>query len=77
MRVKMTVDMSGTRNGAPWPPRGTPVELPDDEARQYIDADMAVPAGKEPPETATMPTDDLETRGGPLTTRTGPTKRAK
>lgn len=74
MRVKMKVDMSGTRDGVPWPPRGTVIELPDAEAQQYLDADMAVPAGKEAPETATMPADDVETRG-PVTTKTGPTAR--
>lgn len=74
MRVKMTVDMSGTRNGEPWPPRGTAIDLPDAEALQYISADMAKPAGEEPAETATMPTEDVETRG-PVTTKTGPTAR--
>jgi hypothetical protein len=74
MRVKMKVDMSGTRDGVPWPPRGTPIDLPEAEALQYLNADMAVPAGEEPPQTATMPTDDVETRG-PVTTRTGPVKK--
>lgn len=76
MRVKMKVDMSGTRDGAPWPPRGTVVDLPDDEALQYLNADMAVPAGETDAETATMPTDDVETRG-PVTTKSGPVKRTK
>jgi hypothetical protein len=74
VRVKMKVDMSGTREGVPWPQRGTVIDLPDTEAQQYIDADMAVPAGKEPAETATMPADDVETRG-PVTTRSGPVKK--
>lgn len=76
MRVRMTVQVSGMRNGAEWPPRGGTIDLPDDEARQYIEANMAVPAGESEPETATAPTADVETRG-PLTTQTGPAKRAK
>lgn len=74
MRVKMKVDMSGTREGVPWPPRGTVLDLPAAEAQQYLDADMAVPAGEADAETATMPTDDVETRG-PVTTKSGPVKK--
>lgn len=76
MRVRMTVQVSGMRNGAEWPPRGGVIDLPDDEALQHIQADMAVPAGDDGPETATAPAADVETRG-PLTTQTGPAKRAK
>jgi len=77
MRIKMTVDMSGTRCGVPWPPRGTVMDLPDDEARQYCAAGMAVPAADKDAdvETATPP-DDEEARTA-LTTQTGPAKRTR
>lgn len=78
MRVVMKVQMSGTRNGQPWPARGAAIDLPDDEAQGYIGADMAVAAGDAPAavETATMPQDDVETRTSePVTTKTGPTPK--
>lgn len=73
MRVKMTVDLSGTRDGKPWPPRGQALDLPDAEALQYIEANMAVEAGNAV-ETATMPQEDVETRPA-VTTKTGPARR--
>lgn len=39
----MRVDVSGSRNGAEWPPRGSVIDLPDDEAAQYCAAGMAEP----------------------------------
>lgn len=81
MRVTMTVDLSGTRNGQPWPPRGTVIDLPDAEAQQYIAAGMAKPAGDEVEpatgdvETAAMPDNDVEKRS-PVTTKSGPAKRS-
>jgi hypothetical protein len=41
MRVRLAVEMSGTRNGVPWPKRGTVVELPDDEAQDMLRAGTA------------------------------------
>jgi hypothetical protein len=75
----MTVDMSGTRNGQPWPKRGTVVDLPDDEAVGYCEAGMAVPAAGGDVETATAPTHDQERRASQtaVTTSNGPTKRSK
>lgn len=32
MRVKLLIELSGARDGAPWPARGEEVELPDEEA---------------------------------------------
>ena len=75
MRVVMTVDQSGMRNGQDWPPRGTPIDLPDDEALGYIKGGMARPADKEDDvEKAVAPTEDVENRGG-LTKKTGPVKK--
>lgn len=36
MRVKMHHQISGTRNGQPWPARGEDVDLPDGEAQALI-----------------------------------------
>jgi hypothetical protein len=85
VKVRLLVDISGTRDGVPWPPRGNPVDLPEDEARSMIAAEQAVPwdgpAAKAPPaaERAVMPDTTVEQRGSakdvkerPLTTDTGP-----
>jgi len=73
MKVRMTVDVSGTRNGEPWPPRGTVIDLPDDEAIHYCQQNMAVPAVDDGVEKAVRPDEDVEVRA--LTTDTGPVKR--
>lgn len=39
----MKVDVSGTRNGLEWPPRGSVLDLPDDEAAEYCRTGMAEP----------------------------------
>jgi hypothetical protein len=75
VRVVMTVDQSGMRNGQDWPPRGTVIDLPDAEALGYIRGGMARPADPEDDvEKAVAPTVDVETRGG-LTKKTGPAKK--
>lgn len=43
MKIVLQADVSGTRNGQSWPPRGTTVDLPDDEAAQMIRASLALP----------------------------------
>lgn len=65
MIVRLKGDISGTREGLPWPPRGSTVELPDDEAAQLCASGMAVPVPAGEVETAVP--DDAETRS-PLTT---------
>lgn len=56
MKIRMRIDVSGTRNGREWPRRGSVIELPDDEARQYCEAGMAEPVATfAPVETATLP----------------------
>ncbi len=76
MKVRMKVDLSGTRNGKDWPPRGSVVELPDDEARGYIEADMAEPVTDfRDAETAVVPkAEERADASEGLTTKTGPTK---
>lgn len=67
MIVRLNGDISGTRDGLPWPPRGSMVELPDDEAAQLCANGMAVPVVTDEVETAVVP-DDAEQRA--LTTET-------
>jgi hypothetical protein len=43
MKVRMRVQVSGQRNGAEWPPVGSVIDLPDDEAAGYCAGGMAEP----------------------------------
>lgn len=51
MKVRLTGSMSGTRDGVDWPPRGSTIDLPDDEAIALCQNGMAVP----------VPADDVRT----------------
>lgn len=44
MRIILIGEMSGTRDGQDWPPRGSTVDLPDDEAVALLHGGMAKPA---------------------------------
>lgn len=61
MKITMLVEMSGTRNGQPWPPRGKVAELPTAEAAHLVAAGIAEQAGEvetaaaPPAETAAVP----------------------
>jgi hypothetical protein len=41
MTVRLTGEITGARNGAPWPPAGTEIELPEEEALGLINSGMA------------------------------------
>jgi hypothetical protein len=41
-KVVLAAEISGTRDGKAWPPIGTEVDLPEDEARDMIDAGTAL-----------------------------------
>lgn len=60
----MTVQMSGTRDGADWPARGELLNVSDDEGAQLIAAGLADVAESDAPAT------DL-----PLTTEATPRRR--
>jgi hypothetical protein len=53
MRVKLLVTISGSRDGADWPPRGSEVDLPAAEAADYIAAGYAVAVTVDKAERAT------------------------
>lgn len=41
MHIRMIHQISGTRNGQPWPDRGEVIELPDVEAIELVRGRMA------------------------------------
>lgn len=43
MRIRLLGDISGTRDGVNWPPRGSEMDLPDDEAAALCGQQMAEP----------------------------------
>lgn len=58
-RVVMTHSISGTRDGADWPPKGEQLDVDEREAEHLISAGLAVPAvesaqAPEAPETAAV-----------------------
>lgn len=74
LSVVLTGTLTGTRNGVEWPPRGSVMELPVDEAASLIKGGMARPVVVDDPvETAVADVTEVESR--PLTTGTGPGRR--
>lgn len=41
MKIRMLVEMAGSRNGEPWPKRGEIAELPTAEAAHYVASGIA------------------------------------
>lgn len=70
MIVRLRGDISGTRDGQSWPPRGSTVELPDDEAAMLVATGMALPVPDDQVEMAVLPAVDVEQRA--LTTDEAP-----
>jgi len=66
MKIRMKADVSGSRNGKPWPRRGETVDVPAAEAADMCAAGIAEPVGDKDHkvETAT-PADDAEKRQEP------------
>lgn len=86
MKVKMKVDISGSRNGQPWPARGETVELPDAEGADLCAAGMAEPvSNRKGSVEKAVPNDDSEKRTEepkaeaktPLTTESAPAAAKK
>lgn len=74
MRIRMKADVSGSRNGQPWPGRGQTLEVSDAEGADLCAAGIAAPVAADEDddvETATAPDDDVEKRTA-LTTQTAP-----
>ncbi|MEU2311172.1 hypothetical protein [Streptomyces albidoflavus] len=74
MRVRMKATLSGTRDGKDWPPKGSTVDLPADEAQHLLAAGLAA-EDDEPAEEHAVPENEPETavparrKGGPRTAR--------
>lgn len=61
MKVKLKVQLSGTRDGVSWPPVGTVVELPEDEARDMLTSGVAGPLDEnDRPESAVKMPDNVQ-----------------
>jgi hypothetical protein len=73
MLVRLRAQITGTRNGQPWPPSGTVLELPDAEAAGLCRARLADPMASERPVERAVPPADVETRRRTRTPRS--TKR--
>jgi hypothetical protein len=74
MRIRMRVDISGTRNGVDWPRRGEVVEVDDAEGAHMCANGQAEPVVEDRVETATAP---VAEQRGPLTTKRGPGRPRK
>lgn len=63
MNIRMTAQISGTRDGALWPAPGDVIDLPDDEANGLIAIGLAKADEPAAPveEKATAPTAQVET----------------
>ncbi|MEV7755630.1 hypothetical protein [Streptomyces griseofuscus] len=83
MKIRMKTDVSGSRNGEPWPGRGSTLEVPDAEGADLCKAGIAEPVAKkdaEAVEKATPPDDteqrqaddDQQPQKGPVTTDSAP-----
>lgn len=71
MWIKMSVGMSGTHNGLPYPPVGQAVEVEDSFGVQLCRKGLATAIAARPTdhvETAILPQTDVEPRRGGLTT---------
>jgi hypothetical protein len=43
VRIRLRVGLTGTRNGVEWPPRGSEMDLPEQEARDMIHGGLVDP----------------------------------
>lgn len=60
-KYETVVQISGTRNGQDWPPIKGLIDLPADEAKQYLAAGLIVEPGTGDVETSTAPEPETAT----------------
>lgn len=66
MRIRMRVDVSGTRNGRRWPRRGQVAEVPDAEGAKLCAVGLAEPvAERKQAETTVAPAAEKSERPDP------------
>lgn len=70
MRIRMRTDVSGSRDGQPWPKRGETMDVSDAEGADLCASGMAEPVGDKDHDVETTATGDSERRA--LTTFDGP-----
>lgn len=76
MRVELLGDISGTRNGQQWPPRGSVVDLPDAEGAVLCSQGMARPAVDVEADVDRAVVETIEEHRA-LTTANGPARRTR
>lgn len=62
MRVRMNIDVSGSRDGQPWPKRGETLDVSDAEGADLCSSGLAVPGGESDDVEKAVPADDSEKR---------------
>lgn len=62
MKVRIQGDISGSRDGVPWPKRGETMELPDDEGASLCASGLAAPVAESDDVEKAVPADDSEKR---------------
>jgi len=82
VKIRMKADISGSRNGQPWPRRGGTVEVPDAEGADLCAAGLAEPVAQKTARVETAaPADDSQQRqeaaaeqqqSGPVTSESAP-----
>jgi len=75
VKVRMKVQMSGTRQGEDWPGFGEVLECSDEEGASLLAGGLADPYVKMDSDVETAVAPKAEERAGGLTTETGPVKR--
>lgn len=71
MKVRIQGDISGSRDGVPWPKRGETMELPDDEGASLCASGLAVPVKSTDGDVEkAVPADDSDERAAGLTKET-------
>jgi len=63
VKVRLRAQITGLRDGRPWPAVGTLLELPDDEAAALCKARLADPVASERPVERAVPPARVERRG--------------
>jgi len=77
MKIRMKYQLSGTRDGEPWPEPGGVVDLPDSEAAKYCGNGTAEPVAARAEVEKAVAKDDAEERKSGLTTKRGPGRPRK
>lgn len=65
MKIRMTEQLTGTRNGIRWPKPGEEVELPEHEAAKLLKSGQAEPVVDSKEERATTPKPETRKRARP------------